>query len=826
MFISEARLAKKYTIGGKANGLFRLQSLGYRVPSFIVLPFEYINVSSLSECDNFQLSSSAQRQLHDFMVHCKSNNAGVAVRSSVGDEDGMNKAFSGIMKSYMNLHHFDDVVKAIVECIKSAFSESAIQYRKAHQLTLSIKPALIVQQQIDSDVSGIMFTTNPQFPQELAIHSVYGQGEGIVSGRLVADEYYFYKHNAQLCRKIIPEKEEVLLLSESGLLSKKLNDELKSSETLLNKDLIELVSIANTIEKQFACPQDIEFAIYDSQIWILQSRAITQKIEPLVILDNSNIQESYSGVVSPLTFSFAQRAYATVYLQTMRSLQLPESTVNKHIDTVENLLGLYKGRIYYNINNWYKGLQLLPSFKQNKADMEKMMGLQEPVDFVHDVEKTWLEKIKLIPSLLLNLFKLGAAFLRLDKSIHLFLENFTKYHHSFYERLRASEFTLTDLWAEKESLDKKLLNNWSVPIINDFYVMMQNGKVNRILKKKGIPNVESFLSAYKVGDNSIASLRQGIALEVLAEKMKNEHQLKQTILENRENAHEFIRTNYPSLYKDIEHFIHEYGDRTIAELKLETITMRVNSDIFYKYLAIYLDEHQPKITNNTNNEAVPTYLQKLLKAIKNREELRLKRTHLFGMYRSIYLAIAQKLYDEQKINNIRDIFYLREEEIEDIVKQQKIVDGIKLVEQRKKEEFENAQIQVPDRVYLPEPPSLDVNNVIEQSDLLKGEGCAGPKIIGEVIVVDNVNDDLNVKGRIIVAKRTDPGWISLFPSSAGVIIERGSSLSHSVILLREMNKPSIINVKNLLTYLHTGDTIEMNPSTGEIKILNYAKNTV
>lgn len=826
MFISDAQQARKYTIGGKANGLFKLQSMGYNVPSFMVLPFESIGITSEQELDNFNLSDSAIKQLDDFLNYCKSKNTGVAVRSSVSDEDGTLNAFSGIMKSYLNLHQIEEVKTAITDCIKSAFSETALQYRKVHNISLDIKTAVIIQLQIDSDVSGIIFTTNPKYPQELAIHSVFGQGEGIVSGKLVPDEYYFYKHNAKLYRKIIAEKEELVLLDNTGIQTQLLGTELVNSETLSIEILKELYTISTAIEKNFAWPQDIEFAVSDTQVYILQSRNITQKIEELTILDNSNIQESYSGIVSPLTFSFAQRAYATVYLQTMRSLQLPQSTINKHINTVENLLGIYKGRIYYNINNWYKGLQLLPSFKQNKSDMEKMMGLQEPVDFVQDVEKSLSDKLKLIPQLLLNLLKLGYAFLKLEKSIQYFLQNFSSYHTSFYERLSSRNHTLLYLWQEKELLDKHLLNNWSVPIINDFYVMMQNGKVHRILKKKGITEIDNYLSKYKVGDSSIASLRQGFALEALAEKLKNEHQLKKIIIDDRANAHEYIRKNHPLIFAEIENFIQEYGDRTIAELKLETITMRVNSDIFYKYLAIYLDEHQPKLKNETSKEEVPVYIQKLLRAIKNREELRLKRTHLFGMYRAIYLEIARHLIDARLIENVRDIFYLTESEIEALVHQKFSKDVRQLIEARKNEEGLNAKVQVPDRVYIPEPPSIEYNNAIERSDILKGEGCAGMNIQGEVLVVDNVNDDLNVNGKIIVAKRTDPGWISLFPSSAGVIIEKGSSLSHSVILLREMNKPSIINVKNLLTYLHTGDVIEMNPSTGEIKILNYAKNSI
>lgn len=825
MFLVNPRNYKKYTIGGKAHGLFKLQELGLNVPDFIVLPYENINVKSLSEASTYTLDKNSKNQLEQILSSWNYTTVGVSVRSSVADEDGTKNAFSGIMKTFLNLRTLDDVLESINLCIASAFSEQAIQYRKAHNLSLNIKAAVIIQIQIDSDISGIVFSTNPKYPQEIAIHSVYGQGEGIVSGELQADEFYFYKHNTQLCRKRIAEKTGKYILTNAGIKLESIPNELSKQECINMQLLNELVVNAQLLERKFNTPQDIEFAIKDNKIWYLQSRAITQKIENLIVFDNSNIQESYSGVVSPLTFSFAQRAYATVYTQTMRALHLPESKIHEHQHTVENLLGLYKGRVYYNINNWYKGLQLLPSFKQNKADMERMMGLKEPVDFVVNTEKSFFSKIKTLPSLFLNIVKLSIAFLKLDTSISNFLNNFSTYHANFYKRINNNQnYTLLELWNEKILLDENLLTNWSVPIINDFYVMMQNGKVHRKLINKGIDNPEFYISKFKFGNEGIASYRQGIALQQLSHIIKKHELLKDKILSNEENIHAYINNNYPEIFNKIEQFINDYGDRTIAELKLETLTMRVEESIFYKYLKIYLQNTDSDFNSQQNtDEKMPSYVFKLLKSIKNREELRLKRTHLFGMYRTLYLLIATKLKAENKINEVRDIFYLNEQEMEAYIKAENLSLS-EIVENRKKEWEQYNNEDVPDRLYFPMPVELNISTQ-EFSGTLQGEPCSGSTIQAEAIVVTNVNDDLNVQGKIIIAKRTDPGWISLFPSAAGVIIEKGSSLSHSVILLREMNKPCIINVPNLTKQINTGDAIEMNPVNGQITIITYGKNT-
>lgn len=823
MFIDDINKANRFTIGGKAKGLYFLQSLSFRVPDFIVLPAEYIPVNSEQDALRFRLSDDAITQLRAKLISWEYEKYGVVVRSSVADEDGEINAFAGIMKTFLNLRSIDDVINAIKNCIASAFSAQVIQYRNLHQLKNQIRVGIIVQKQIDSEISGILFSTNPKYPQELAIHSVYGQGEGIVSGDLEPDEYYFLKQNKSLYRKKIAHKDFKYELYSTGINKVSVVNDLQNIDCIQEAQLQELFEAGLIIEQQRKSPQDIEFCIANNQVYLLQSRAITQKIESLVVYDNSNIQESYSGVVSPLTYSFAQRAYATVYTQTMRALQLPQYVIDEHKETVENLLGMYNGRIYYNINNWYKGLKLLPSFKQNKADMERMMGLKEPVDFIQNTEKSGIEKIKLMPQLLLNVIKLGLAFLKLQNTIDAFILNFTKYHTAFYNRFNFNTtIDLKYLWNEKLALDTNLLNNWSVPIVNDFYVMMQYGKVHRKLSKQGIDNIELYLSKFKFGNEGIASYKQGIALEMLANIIKNEQVLVDKILNYDENIHDYIHQYYPEIYIQIENFVNDYGDRTISELKLETISMRVDRSIFYKYVKMYLQNDKSNFeVKDSSSSKPPSVVGKLLQGIKNREELRLKRTHLFGMYRTLYLSIADVLVSQGKLSNNRDIFYLYESEIEKAVNEPSTINISAIVTERKIEWEGYINIEVPDRVLFPMPPDLVSQVHSIQKDQLVGEPCAGEVVTGEAIVVENANDNLDVRGKIIIAKRTDPGWIALFPSALGVIIERGSSLSHSVLLLREMNKPSVINVPQLLQQVKTGDILELNPITGIILIKQH-----
>jgi pyruvate,water dikinase len=385
-------------------------------------------------------------------------------------------------------------------------------------------------------------------------------------------------------------------------------------------------------------------------------------------------------------------------------------------------------------------------------------------------------------------------------------------------------------------LDGELLNSWTTPIINDFYVMMTNGKVNRRLKNIGIHNVEEFLSRYLSGDQQIESAQPAIALQKLAEEAKANEEIKKSIIELGDDVHDKIQNAFVDFHQQVTGFINLYGDRTVGELKLETVTMRIAPIVFYKYLRNFLIANTTLAGGNSNSRQAaikeleeklsnkPGYvkrqvnrtLAKLQNAIRYREALRLERTRLFGMYRSLYVAVGNYFYIHNILNTARDIFYLTEKEITE-TDLNKAVDLKALVEERKKEFETYKKEDVPARVVIPSPPSTVTHNTDDPAKLV-GTGCYPGKVTGNAIVVLGPESDLDVSGKIVCALRTDPGWASLFPTCLGVLIEKGSALSHSVILLREFGIPTIINLPGLTRRLSSGQRITMDGLTGEVQI--------
>jgi pyruvate,water dikinase len=110
------------------------------------------------------------------------------------------------------------------------------------------------------------------------------------------------------------------------------------------------------------------------------------------------------------------------------------------------------------------------------------------------------------------------------------------------------------------------------------------------------------------------------------------------------------------------------------------------------------------------------------------------------------------------------------------------------------------------------------NRSILEGDL-QGIGCCPGRVRAKVRIVKDPNEVENLNGDILVTSSTDPGWVTLFPTASAILVERGSLLSHSAIVSREMGKPCIVGISRLLQVLKTGDEVEMDGSTGVVRVI-------
>ncbi|RYD44339.1 MAG: phosphoenolpyruvate synthase, partial [Verrucomicrobiaceae bacterium] len=331
-------------LGGKGAALARLGELGFEIPAwFAVLPDAVWSDGELSAAVG-------------------SLGAGLfAVRSSGTMEDGAGHSFAGQFESHLEVSA-EDVAGKIAEVRASASSPSILTYCRERGLPVPSAPTVLVQRMIVPRCAGVAFSADPVSGNRNAavVSAVAGTGEKLVSGEVDGEDWRVGRFNE------IVERPATSLLSEA--------------------DAILVAGLARECESASGRPQDIEWAIdQGGKLWLLQSRPITtlgltpDPHDTLRVWDNSNIAESYGGVTTPLTFSFARRIYESAYREFCKLMSVPHDRIEHSDDVFPQMLGLIRGRVYYNLVSWYRVLALLPGFQLNRGFMEQMMGVREPM---------------------------------------------------------------------------------------------------------------------------------------------------------------------------------------------------------------------------------------------------------------------------------------------------------------------------------------------------------------------------------------------------------------------------------------------------------------
>ena len=864
-------------LGGKASGLIRLTKMGAQVPKFFVvhpdvlqrhLPStewsDFVQNTSVETakhlCDAIQnlsfddvFSEELQRVIGEFH-----KNDLFAIRSSMLGEDGMEFSFAGQLESFLFQQGLDGISNAIRNCWCSAFQERVLTYRERAGLKpQNIRVAVVVQKMVFSRIAGVLFTAHPQtgHRNQMLISSAFGQGEGVVSGSCNADEIV-WKKGEGIQSYTIADKDRMVVRSTSkshsleGVEEIDVVEEQRGQQSITEPVLAVLCQEAERLEQEFGYPLDIEWAEEDGEIFFLQARPITSlpdapnEYGPVVVWDNSNIQESYCGVTTPLTFSYAQRAYDTVYKQTMVALGISETEIQKSAHWRRNLLGIVRGRIYYNINSWYTGLTYLPSFGRNKKDMEEMMGLKDPVDFVEDQSFSLWEKLKKIPSMLSNLFRLYWEFRNLPKNVPLFQNHFEEISQKVNPS-QIEQMCFSQLMECNEFLRLEIQEKWHIPIINDFYVMMSTGALRRFLQKHGMEDAETLQNHLLAGEPGIESTEPTRLLLKMTKIIRNKQHLQEIVFQSK-HVYEDLCVADEEIKTCLKHYVHRYGDRVAGELKLETKTLHHDKSFLVQILKNYvgnknlslekLEEQEQKLRNAAHQrvmENIPFWakskanslMKKMRDAVKNRENMRLTRTRAFGLSRMIYRALGRRLVEVGRIREEDDIFYLTVDEIEAYHEGRSVGTNLQGIVDIRRAEFVSYEsqdlphhFQTTGAVYFGNRYRYSGQIKIDpNADILHGLGCYPGRVKAPISLIFHPDEAGDLTGTILCTVRTDPGWAPLFPSVSGILVERGSTLSHSAVVARELGIPAVVNVPGITKILKHGDVVVMDGDAGTVE---------
>ena len=881
-------------IGKKAQNLLELAVQEFNVPKFSVVTNKYFREVILDEIKEYNRKEGNEDEISDWnsifdknterkieniikvikehkikeeflaeIENIAENNSYYAVRSSSIEEDSSNFSFAGQFETYLYIKK-ENIIEKVKEVWISSFSSHVMKYRKEGKINNEINvPAVIIQEMVNSEKAGVGFSVNPVNGNydEIVISGTYGLGTSIVDGDENGDLFIYNKKTKEIKKEIRTKKiRQVLDFENKKIKIEEINIE---DEVLNDSEVQELGENIINIEKYYGKPQDMEWAFEKGKLYILQSRPITtlkkanEKTANVIIWDNSNIVESYPEITLPLTFSFIRKAYSDVYKRFSEITGVPPKVVESYQVVYDNMLGLLKGRVYYNLINWYKLLMLFPNSRNNSKFMEQMMGVKKELS-EEDINENLLEaeeKMSLWEKFRNRIEKLKAG-TTLFLNMFLIENKAKKFYKLIDENLngknsRLEEKSVKDLKKYYKFLENKFLKNWEIPIINDFLVMVWFGLSKKAAEKyikENFEEVHNILIAQE-GSNMI-SVEPSKYIMKMSNIIKKDKDLQNEIKGIIEKAATDINIENLTRNKEfnslLEEYMQKFGDRTVHELKLEALTLR--EDPLFLIRMVYsismtkevtehskrnISEEQNKIYENLKISPLKKFILKKTvsyakKFIRLRENLRYERTKVFGMVRKIMKKMGTYLKEENIIVHERDVFYLTIDEIFGLIDGALIdTDLKKLIDLRKEKykEYEEGAV-LPDRFltrgFLGENFHYEdlIGNEQGDKNILKGTGCSKGVVKGKVKIVLNPMNTEVEDGDIVVTKSTDPSWVMVFPLLKGLIVEKGSLLSHSAIISREMNIPAIVGVQGAVTALKTGDFVQFDGSTGIIKKLD------
>jgi pyruvate,water dikinase len=309
VWLEDVRSADLGTVGGKAASLGELTAAGLPVPpGFVVTAGTYRTFIEEAEIDEELFAAvdvdaedssalaAAQERAHELIMETDlpeevreeildaydsmggDEEAFVAVRSSATAEDLPDASFAGQQETFLNVTR-DDLLHRVKECWASLFSQRAIYYRNRQGFPHDeVDIAVVVQQMVDAEKSGVMFTSHPSTGERrIIIEAAWGLGEAVVSGSVSPDNYVVDRESEAVEEVTVAEKKVMHVKDEETgeTVEREVPADKREERVLTDDEISELVALGERVEEHYDKPQDVEWAIVGSEVYMLQSRPIT-----------------------------------------------------------------------------------------------------------------------------------------------------------------------------------------------------------------------------------------------------------------------------------------------------------------------------------------------------------------------------------------------------------------------------------------------------------------------------------------------------------------------------------------------------------------------
>ena len=771
----------------KARHLEILKEQGFPVPRFILV----------SENEEVTLSFSEKEYF--------------AVRSNFSSEDSGEHSFAGQFLTRLNVKR-EKVKEAVQEVFSSYagsldYKEKVNRGKAEYDLKQQGKAeTVLIQEMLFPEKSGVLFTKNPKgILSEMVVVLGQGLGDKVVEDQENVLTYHYFPG-------------ECLYQEGQGTGLGLEEDELKT-----------LFSLGDEIEQLFQKPMDIEFAIEKGRIYILQARAITtlDMQLPIRILDNSNISESFPGICLPLSESFAGEMYSGIFTSLGR--RFLGKKVSSYEELFQRMVGGFSGRMYYEISSWYDILRLLPFSRKIIPIWQGMLGVSnEEISFSKKKPGFFL-KCRIT---LLFCYYFIVSQRKMQELDKFFQERYASYSKRVDEEEEAQE--LYRIFLE---MKEDLLREWDITLMNDMV---------------------SFISTHLYGKKTAFSLETMKPVRALSA-------LKAVARKHGLDSEEYRREK--------KSYISAYGDRIEGELKLETRTYRSNEELLDRWILDALEtektDYSEKDCEETSRMEKPSeqkqrksFLYRLAESsCNNREISRLHRTRCFGLMRRIVDKIGEKTigFDVYylSLDELKEFLFsgkdfslkiARERELRKAYERLPVLSRVKLLGKVDRDPLageitvlnygafktkgskvgkgeiagEMGKSEKWSVQFSEEPKNFESKGKTESTPrVFFGRGVSKGIFRGEVLKIKSLQElrATEAKGKILLSYSTDPGWFPYLDMAEGLITERGSLLSHSAILARELEKPAVVNIPHIMEEMQSGDIVEIDGDLGICSVI-------
>lgn len=790
----------------------------------------------------------------------------VAVRSSGAAEDLAEASFAGLHDTYLDVQGADELLLAIKNCWASVWSARATSYRRTKGFDHFAAPiAVVVQQMVSSEVSGVLFTANPMnaATDEIVINASWGLGEAVVQGITTPDAFVLKHSDLRVIERTIGSKAVQIVRDPKtgrGTVTQDTPQAERVKCSLSDDELAVLGDVGRRVQKHYGdFPQDIEWGLAGGEFYVLQARPITSvefsweaeinasipgKTTDDQIWSRNFADEGWTGAVTPLMFSWRAITMNMGHSYCMQTLGYPE------LDYPElRIWQYYQGKPYFNLTSDRKTIELTtpPALRRSMVlgKMPKSLRqevLEAPFDYFR-YAKMYLRLQTYAPE---NGLNWTSTLVRTVK------KEATRYEGLSDEQLkRLSDEQLKTYINEMIELEGKGYNVvWTglMIVFRDLLCLLE-----LLLEKWYDGPIKTAFADLISGtrERSVTAI-ENLELWTLAQKIRESKTLR-ALCDQHEDGHAFFAElpnseDGRAFLKQYDQFVKEHGHRGHADRDIYFIRRAEDPSVDYRPLkaVVGIDppqspEHMEHEVNERREKTLDAVVENIrrkpfgpikaeifkllvdyvLKYIVGRDNER----HLFDRstfaIKKGYLELNRRALGKGVLESERDFYFLTKPELFDVFDGKANVPLSKAkiaARMRVFDRVESKEVSPPYYVQRGRPVDID-KVVVDGSGTLRGVGTSRGSVVGTARVVKTLKEIGRVQsGDILITNSTDPGWTPVFLMIKGIVLETGGILAHGSLLAREYGFPAV-QIDDALQHIPDGARISVDGDAGVVTIL-------